>query len=348
MPGYSLNSFVDGFVETAAGAVPRVRTTPSWRDRLGTARARLGIARNQYKINPGLYCVGNPTPVSPVLVTANYKLSFDALRGELSGLDAWILVADTRGINVWCAAGKGTFSADEIALQVTRARLSEIVSHRQLILPQLSAPGVAGRQLRKKCGFTGVFGPVRAADLHRYLANDRQADEAMRSVSFHLGERLVLVPVEIALIWKIFALVTIAIFLLSGIGPGLYSPAAALSRGLTAAGATTVAILAGALATPVFLPWIPGRQFWCKGVLAGSLAGLAYLYLFGNGGSVAESIGLFSWIVATSSYMAMNFTGATPFTSLSGVEKEMRRGLPVQIVGVCLALLLWLASPFIG
>jgi hypothetical protein len=327
--------------------VPRVRTALSLRDRLGTVRARLGIARNQYKINPGLYCAGRPGPDSPVLVTANYKLSFDALRSVLSGRDAWILAADTRGINVWCAAGKGTFSADEIALQVNRARLDSIVAHRGLILPQLGAPGTAAQELPKKCGFRGTFGPLRASDIPRYLDNGGKADESMRTVSFSLSERLVLVPVEIALIWKIFALVLLAFFGLSGFGPDIYSLHAAWSRGLAGAGATVLAILTGALAVPALLPWIPGRQFWLKGFLLGGAAGLAYLY--GTGPAwIIEQIALLLWIMAASSYMAMNFTGATPYTSLSGVEYEMRRGLPVQITCTLAAMALWMAAPFSG
>ena len=317
------------------------------RDQFGMMRARIGISRNQYKLNPGLYCVGNPTAESSVFVTANYKLSFDSLRKELTGISAWILVIDTRGINVWCAAGKGTFSADEIALQVKRARLAEIVCHRELILPQLAAPGVASHELNRKCGFKGIFGPVRAADIPGFIANGNQADETMRSVTFTLTERLVLVPVEISLIWKLFALISLGLFAVSGIGPDLYSLSQALSRGVTAMGATVFAILAGAMITPVFLPWIPGRQFWWKGMIAGGLAGSIYVALLMKNAILLESASMWILIVATASYMAMNFTGATPYTSLSGVKKEMKRGLPIQCGGICVALLLWIASPFI-
>lgn len=326
--------------------MPRVLTNLSRRDLLGTVRARIGIARNRYKVNPGLYCAGKPDAQSPVLVTANYKLSFDALRRELTGIDAWILVVDTRGINVWCAAGKGTFSADEVAFQVLKAKLAEIVSHRELILPQFAAAGIAAHELRKKCGFKGIFGPLRAADTKQFLANGKQADENMRSVTFTLGERLVLVPVEIALIWKPFLLVTLAIFILSGIGPDIYSLQEAWARGTAAAGSTILAILAGAFLTPLLLPWIPGRQFWLKGLQTGALAGFVYLLLFAAGKNPAAKFSLWLWILATASFMAMNFTGATPYTSLSGVEKEMRRGLPVQICSVLLAFVLWIAAPF--
>ncbi len=166
-------------------------------------------------------------------------------------------------------------------------------------------------------------------------------------VTFTIVERLILAPVEIALIWKIFAIVTLAIFILSGIGPDIYSFEAAWQRGITATVATILAILAGALITPVFLPWIPGRQFWLKGILAGGVVGLAQFFISTNS-NILENIGIVAWIAATASYMAMNFTGATPYTSLSGVEIEMRRGLPVQCCGFFIALILWIAAPFIN
>jgi CO dehydrogenase/acetyl-CoA synthase gamma subunit (corrinoid Fe-S protein) len=93
--------------------------------------ARIGVRRCSHRVEPGLYALGNPTPDSPVFVSANYTLSFDALRSSLEGIDGYILVLDTKGINVWCAAGKGTFSTDEIALRVMITRLGEVVTHRK-------------------------------------------------------------------------------------------------------------------------------------------------------------------------------------------------------------------------
>ncbi len=307
----------------------------------------MGIARSTYKVNPGLYCVGTPSNESPVLVTANYKLSFDTLRSSLQDKDAWLLVIDTRGINVWCAAGKRTFSADEIALQAELTNLDKIVTHRELILPQLAAVGVASHELKKKCGFKGTYGPIRAQDLPTFLACNNQADERMRSVTFTLGERLVLTPVEIALTWKIVFLITLASFVISGIGPNVYSLEAAWERGLLATGATLAALLAGALVTPSLLPWLPGRQFWFKGAMVGSFFGLVYLSQFMQGAQIVEQFGILLWITVASSYLAMNFTGATPFTSLSGVEKEMRKGLPFQCIGAVLSIVAWLAAPFL-
>ena len=104
---------------------------------------RLGVNRMRHRVTPGLYALGNPTPDSPVFVTANYTLSFDALRSALAGVDGYIMVLDTRGINVWCAAGEGTFGTDELVQRIEETALHDVVSHRVLILPQLGAPGVA-------------------------------------------------------------------------------------------------------------------------------------------------------------------------------------------------------------
>ena len=325
----------------------QVATTAGWPDRLGTAGARLGVIRRRYRVAPGLYAVGSPGPDSPVLVTANYKLSFDSLRFSVSGIDAWLLVADTRGINVWCAAGKGTFSAGEVSDLVRRSRLAEVVSHRRLVLPQLAAPGVTAREVTRDCGFSVRFGPVRATDLPAWLERDGQGDEAMREVTFTLAERAVLIPVELYLLARpLLGLVVLALCL-SGLGPGVFSPAAAVQRGVLLLGATGLGILAGAVLVPLLLPWLPARQFWLKGVYTGLAVAALARPLVATGVSGVEQAALTLWAVAVSSYLAMNFTGSTPFTSLSGVEREMRRGLPVQLLAVGAAAVLWVVAPFI-
>lgn len=141
--GYKLLEFVDGFLQTPAGPIPRIRTTLAKRDIIRAIKVRAGIGRMRYRIAPGLYGVGNPEPDSPVLVTANYKLTVDTLRKHLAGIDAWILVLETHGVNVWCAAGKGTFSTTELIYRVQQNELQKVVSHRELILPQLGATGVS-------------------------------------------------------------------------------------------------------------------------------------------------------------------------------------------------------------
>ena len=337
---------MEDFIQTRAGAVPRVSTTLSKRDHLGTIGARTGFYRNDYKVTPGLYCTGNPDENSPVLVTANYKLSFDALRTELGSESSWILVVDTRGINVWCAGGKGTFSAEEIAYQVQRAKLDTIVSHRDLILPQLCANGVALHKLKRLCGFRGQFGPIKAADLPEYLATGTTS-ERMRSVTFSMSERAVLIPLEICMLWKQLLLVSLFFFILSGISKDFFDLSLALQRGTTLTIGTLLAIFSGAVLTPLFLPWLPARQFWVKGLIPGGVLAILYSTFGLSGRPLLESFSILLWMLSCSSFLAMNFTGSTVYTSLSGVEKEMRKGLVFQIVSAFSAILLWLTSTFI-
>ncbi|MBI5578200.1 MAG: hypothetical protein HY895_03525 [Deltaproteobacteria bacterium] len=347
-PGYRLLPFVAGFIHTPAGPVPRVATALAPADLIGVAAVRCGIGRNRRAIAPGLYAVGPACADSPVLVTANYKLTFDTLRRELSGVGAWVLVLDTRGVNVWCAAGKKLFSHDELALRVQRTGLERVVRHRRLILPQLAASGVSARQVKKKCGFEVVWGPVRASDIQTFLRNGMKAEAAMRRVTFTFGERLVLVPVELSFLPKPTAVILAALFLMSGIGGGIFSFDAAWARGLAAAAAYAAGVLAGAVATPVLLPWIPGRAFAVKGALTGTAVGGLLILLLRTGLHAAELPALLVLTAAVSSYLAMNFTGSTPFTSPSGVEKEMRRAIPLQAAAFLAFALAWVGSAFVG
>ena len=170
-----------------------------------------------YKVEPGIYAVNNPNADSVVLVSANYKLSFDVLRSQLDGLDAWILVLDTKGINVWCAAGKGTFGTCELVNRIEASGLANIVSHRNLIVPQLGAVGVSAHEVRKQSGFSVIYGPVRASDIKAFLNAGMKATEDMRQVRFSFYDRLVLTPVEFVNNLKYLLLAIIVFFILSGL-----------------------------------------------------------------------------------------------------------------------------------
>jgi hypothetical protein len=252
----------------------------------------VGVSRFEYKVAPGLYCIGKPDADSPVLVTANYKLSVDVLRRELKDLDGWILVVDARGINVWCAAGKKTFSTEEVVQRVKRSGLDQVVTHRKLILPQLSATGVSAQQVKKGCGFEVVWGPVRANDIKPFLDNGMKAEPEMRQVTFSFQE------------------------------------------------------ISGAVLAPAFLPWIPTRAFALKGSITGLITGAGIVWLFWDQVGGWGALGLVFCTMAISSYMAMNFTGSTPFTSMSGVEKEMRKAIPLQMIAGLLAVVVWVGSAF--
>ncbi|MBW1641683.1 MAG: hypothetical protein JRJ39_15180 [Deltaproteobacteria bacterium] len=347
-PGYKLLGFVDSFLQTQAGPVPKVKTRPGLSDVIGTVAVRLGIGRNDYKIAPGLYCIGDPDDSSPVMVTANYKLSFDTLRKDLEEVSAWVLVLDTRGINVWCAAGKGTFSTDEVIRLIKLTHLDKIVKHRNLILPQLSATGVSATRVKKASGFSVIWGPVRTNDIKLFLKNGLKAEKSWRTVTFSFVERFVLVPVELSLVIKSALWILLAVLIISGIGPGIFSISSSISRGFIAAMALLSGILAGAVAVPLFLPWIPFRAFSVKGAIMGIIAGLVVVFALMEEIQLVSTIGILLLTAAVSSYLAMNFTGATPFTSPSGVEKEMRKAIPLQAAAILIGISAWVIDSFIN
>jgi acetyl-CoA decarbonylase/synthase complex subunit gamma len=343
--------FVVGSIQSPAGEIPQISVNLACADRLGTFKARWGAGRMHYTVEPGLYALGKPDEQAPVLVTANYKMSFDRLREALPGRNVWILVLDTQGINVWCAAGKGTFGTMELVGRIESTGLSSVIKHRKLILPQLAGPGVAAHRVKKLSGFRVIYGPVRATDLPAFLEAGLETTPGMRLKTFNTGERVVLIPMELvgALKWTLIILPLF--FIISGLlGRGDFWPNAS-SHGLFAVMALLMTILTGAVLTPLLLPWLPGRAFSLKGLCLGLIAAAVLIALrWGDWATLAgrlEMIAWSLWISAASAYLAMNFTGASTYTSLSGVKKEMRWALPLEIGAGLAGLVLWLISLFI-
>jgi acetyl-CoA decarbonylase/synthase complex subunit gamma len=334
------------FVKRNGREIPRVPTELCWADRLGSCKARWGIGRMRYAVEPGLYAVGDPDGDSPVFVTANYKLSFDSLRKELGGLDGWIMVLDTKGINVWCSAGKGTFSADEVVRRVGLVELDKIVNHRRVILPQLGAVGVAAHEVKTRSGFSVVYGPVRACDIKAFLKGGMKATEQMRQVRFSLYDRLVLTPIEFVHGGRYLLFAIALFFILSGINAGGYSSDLAVKNGFRSAINLFAAYFGGSVLGPVLLPWLPGRSFSFKGFVAGVIVIIGLLYL-GLTGARFETIAWIFLVAAVASFVTMNFTGASTYTSLSGVKKEMRIAVPLQLAAIVLGTGMWVASRFV-
>lgn len=318
--------------------IPVVRTDWTAADRRGALAVRWGIGRYDYLMEPGLYAIGNPNAESPVLVTANYKLTFDSLRRELAGQDVFVLVLQTLGINVWCAAGKGTFGTDELCRQIERVGLQRHVSHGRVILPQLGAPGVAAHEVRQRTRFRVVYGPVEARDLPRFLESGSKATAAMRQKRFPLRERAALVPMELVPSLKYGVPLAVALALVAGlVGPGSGFVENLARHGSMAGLSMLLAIVCGAVLTPLLLPWIPGRAFATKGALVtlvvGTpiLVGMSVLMTQATGFRWADVAGLATLSLALASFLAMSFTGSSTYTCLSGVEREMRIAVPAQL-----------------
>lgn len=342
------NRFITGSVQIGETIINKVSTELDLSDYLGAIMVRWGINRNHYRIDPGLYSVGKPDSSSDIFVTANYKLSFDNLRKNLSGIDGWILVLDTKGVNVWCAAGKGTFGTAELNKRIKMASLNNIVKHRRIILPQLGATGVAAHKVKEESGFNVRFGPVRAGDIKEFLKADYRATRDMRSVTFRLWDRIKLIPNDF-IQGKFYLLGALsAIFLLSALNNKGISLQNSLDFGMTRILNIIIAYFSGIVITPALLPYIPFRSFSLKGFLSGLVAALVLFLLNLTGKTIYENIAWFMIIPSISSFMAMNFTGSSTYTSLSGVKKEMKTAVPLQIIILSAGLVLFILELFIN
>lgn len=342
--------FVIGDLETPVRAVPQIHSELTPADIWGAVKVRSNIGRMDYRVDAGLYALGRPDEKSPVLVTANYKLSFDYLRKELPGRNLWILVLDTDGINVWCASGKRTFGTEELIRCIEFSGLPQIVSHRELILPQLGAPGIAAHQVKKISGFKVVYGPILSKDLPAFLDSGLKATPEMRQKTFTTRERIVLIPVELGEAMKPGLIIMAILFLIGGFGGEGGFWANASSSGLFAVFSFLVALFAGAVLAPLLLPWLPGRAFSFKGLFMGLvLAVILFIFRIDDLTTRQLWIEMTAWFIlipAVAAYLAMNFTGASTYTSLSGVRKEMRWAVPMEAAGGVVGLALWLGSRF--
>jgi hypothetical protein len=303
-------------------------------DKRGDILCRLSDRfRMHYTVEPGLYSIGYPTEESPVLVTANYRLTTNRLREAMDSSHVWVLVTDTKGINVWCAAGKGTFGTKELINRITRVGLGALVKHRTIILPQLGAPGVAAHEVKKATGFDVVYGPVYARDIPDFIAAGNTAADAMRVVGFSLRERFVLTPMELFPALRKYLRVMLGTALVMGLQPAgiLFLPALLHSWPIFILG--LFAVLAGTVLVPVLLPWIPLRSFAAKGAITGTVLIAPTYFLTGEcfRGSAFLASAVIIFFITVISYSSLNFTGCTPFTNISGVKKEMRIAVPAYL-----------------
>ncbi|HVO78281.1 MAG TPA: mercury methylation corrinoid protein HgcA [Methanomassiliicoccales archaeon] len=304
--------------------IEKVSTELSAADRKDHRLFRLGYKRSEHKVKPGIYSVGSPTSNSPVFVSANLTLSFDALRTSLKGMDAYIMVIDTKGINVWCAAGKGTFGTNEVLRCIKEFGLESVVGHRRLILPQLAAPGVSALEVKKMSGFHVEWGPVRAKDIPEYMRLGKATPE-MRKVTFTLRERATVVPVEIVHNLLYLVVAELAVFFILGAIPAL---------------AVLVAVMGGVVLFPLLLPYIPTRQFASKGMLLGIILALPFmLYPLFIGGTVdmafvVNGLTYLLLVAPVVAFISLNYTGSSTFTSRTGVKKEILRWAPIMVLMV--------------
>ena len=243
----------------------------------------------------GLVRIGDPGPESPVLLTGNFTLTVRRLRRVLEGTDAWLLVANSHGINVWCAAGGGYFTADKVITAVNTSGLANVVRHKALILPQLAANGVDGWEIRRETGWGVHWGPAKAQDIPAYLAAGRKKTDGMRWVMFPLKDRLEMVTVTLGF-YALLILLPVLIF-----WRHLFWPVTATLLGLSYFYA-------------IVHPWLPGRDGLQKSVPL-TLIALLGLWVYTGTVQPLPSQQLFNWtiaLIALSLFTAAELQGMSP------------------------------------
>ncbi|MBL7073831.1 4Fe-4S binding protein [candidate division KSB1 bacterium] len=144
----------------------------------------------------GLVKIGNPERHSPVFLTCNYHLTVERVKRALKGVDCYLLVANSRGINVWCAAADGHFTNHDVISVLKTSGIEELVDHRNVIMPQLAATGVEAKIIHKKSGWKTIWGPVYAKDIPLFIQNNLKKTPEIREVEFPLTQRI-----ELAASW---------------------------------------------------------------------------------------------------------------------------------------------------
>lgn len=329
-------SYVTGALQTSIGQVTQIRSEWDRSDTWGQVKSRISAFRMDYRVPEGLYALGNPDETSDIFVSANYKLSFDILRKNLMDFNAWILVLDTKGINVWCAAGKGSFGTEELILKLQNTGIRQLVSHQRLIVPQLGATGIAASMIKKLTGFRISFGPVDAADIPEFIQNNYRATPAMRKIKFPMKDRVILTPMEIIPAMNKYPLVALGFLIIFGLQPEGIIFRDAFFQGLPFILLGLIAIVSGAFITPLLLPFIPFRSFALKGLVAGGLISalvmdISGLIILPHLTLIIAAYILFPLI---SSYIALQFTGSTTYTGMTGVRKELKWSIPLYVAGL--------------
>jgi ubiquinone/menaquinone biosynthesis C-methylase UbiE len=273
-------------------------------------------------VKPGLYAIGQPDAGAPVLVTGNYDLTVRRLLRDTQGLDAYLLVTDSAGINVWCASGGGYLTADKVIAAIRASQLEKVVNHRQLILPQLCATGVDGDRIKSESGWDVRWGPVYSKDIPAYLAAGQQKDDGIRWVQFPLKARL-----EMAVVmWGFWALILGLVLLLFN--------REVLGVGLGAA--LFFYLLTGAL-----FPWLPGHDGFGKGVFLAVVSMLAVLIWGPWLGSwdVLRTFNTAMGIGALALFAGADYQGGTPHMR-AGEIVHFAKVVPLELVLLFLYLFL--------
>lgn len=257
----------------------------------------------------GLRVFGNPDENSPVFVTSNYDLTVKRVSRYLKQLDCYLLVAQSGGVNVWCASAAEAFTAHSVISAIETSRIGKRVKHRNLILPALSAPGINTRIIEEETGWQCRFGPVYARDIPEYVAKGFRKTEAMQRIKYDLADRL-----DVAIGCTLPFYFLILAFLLIFKKDWLFE--------------FHVVSFPLFFFIHAFQPVLPSRYGWGK-ILSVEIgiAAVFLIYLLLTGGGSAYGNGLFTWALIVTFLMGIDFAGFSPNMKGEADELLIRMGI---------------------
>lgn len=289
-----------------------VRVVHDWtaEERWNAVLCRLGRSGSRTRVPPGLYALGAPAEGSPVIVTASYRLTFDLLRRDLASVSSWILVLDTRGLDVASAVASGRFATDELVTRLAASRLAQVVAHRRIILPGRAAGAVDAGQVTRSTGFQALVGPADSSDLPGFLAGESPRAEHR----FTAGDAAALAPAALGRSLLKYPGFAFAALLFAGLGPGGVSMERAFAGSWPLLVLGLASVLAGSLLAPILhagVRWIP---LWAAGGATGLGAAAALMEgaRFSAGMDPFLQAGCWLFFPAASAFLAEQFSRAMP------------------------------------
>ncbi len=300
---------------------PGIKRFKGFRSQLRIYRCIFAGQVDRVPIEPGIYKSGNPDEKSPIIVTANYEFTYIKVMRDLKGLDAWVLCVDSNGINVWCAARGNDFGNKQLLEAIEATGIKNIAKKKTLLLPQLSAGGIAIPQLPKnseKFPFRVRYGPVWSKSIPQFLdENPAQKPDRMKLAKFTLYHRIRAGVTHITFLFrKIFILPLIALVLLFSILTWFNK--------LWWVGEISLWIITANIIVALLFPISRfTRKFMFKGIFFGIinillLGGLSFL-IHNNIYYVLWQLGFYFWVTF---FSVMSFSGYSMTTSPREIQEE--------------------------
>ncbi len=279
--------------------------------------------RRTFSIEPGLYFTGKEYDMNtPMIVTCNYHMTVFLVWRKMRRIPVRVLVIDTKGINVWCSAGKGQFNAQEILKQLAKYP-KEILTNEaklQLILPKLSLSGVKLSDLRPY-DIDPIIGPIYLEELPAFLTKRPFKNSIDSHYKFDLRDRLfTLIPtfIQFTVYLGIGAIVLLAIHL--WLNTGIWWQV--IPIGLTI---TTIYIL--------MFPWLPTKSFAKKGISLFFILSALFVAILNHYGihRVLDWVFYVSFTVGASLFFSLYYTGNSGVSNYSEVRRETIIYLPISV-----------------